>query len=144
MHDLALTLFWLWPWWGSAEHLALLALLGTVLVEVSVYGFHKIPFTCSYLPGKANVYVVFVICVPMAVPLLIKIVGVEQNALRSAGAYSVLAVGMIFAAVAAKFGTAALARAEGAALRFDETERPPIEGLDLHKDGIVTIRSRPE
>ena len=36
----------------AAEHLALLAALGICIAELGLYGFHKIPFTCSYLPGK--------------------------------------------------------------------------------------------
>ena len=40
-------------------HLALLALLGWLFVEVSLINFYKVPFTCSYLPGKVHVQVVF-------------------------------------------------------------------------------------
>jgi hypothetical protein len=40
-------------------HLGLLALLGWVFVEVSLLNFYKVPFTCSYLPGKVHVQVVF-------------------------------------------------------------------------------------
>jgi hypothetical protein len=37
-----------------AVHLAVLALLGITLVDLSLVGFYKVPFTCSYLPGKTN------------------------------------------------------------------------------------------
>jgi hypothetical protein len=137
-------LFRLWPWRSAAEHLAFLALLGTILVEAGLYGFHKIPFTCSYLPGKPNVYVLFLIFGPLVVMLLIRIVHIEQNALRSAVSYSVMGAAMIFAAAGARWGTTALARSEGAALRFEEIEDPVIGGLDLHKDGILTIEPRRE
>jgi hypothetical protein len=43
--------------WGvsfAATHLFVNALLSWVLVEVALLRFDKIPFTCSYLPGKAN------------------------------------------------------------------------------------------
>jgi cytochrome c oxidase subunit IV len=43
----------------AAEHLAFLALLGCVLVELSLIRFDKVPFTCSYLPGKTNIQAVF-------------------------------------------------------------------------------------
>lgn len=43
----------------AAEHLAFLALLGGVLVELSLIRFDKVPFTCSYLPGKTNIQAVF-------------------------------------------------------------------------------------
>jgi hypothetical protein len=42
-----------------AVHLAVLALLGCVLAELCLIGFHKVPFTCSYLPGKANIQLIF-------------------------------------------------------------------------------------
>jgi hypothetical protein len=47
------------PLHSAAVHLALLALLGWVFVELSLIGFYKVPFTCSYLPGKVHVQVVF-------------------------------------------------------------------------------------
>jgi hypothetical protein len=43
----------------AAEHLAFLALLGGFLVELSLIRFDKVPFTCSYLPGKSNIQAVF-------------------------------------------------------------------------------------
>jgi hypothetical protein len=46
--------FWLWPRQIAAEHLALLAALGIGIAELGLHGFHKIPFTCSYLPGKLH------------------------------------------------------------------------------------------
>jgi hypothetical protein len=130
----AVTLFQLWPWRAAAGHLALSALLGAILVEAGLFGFHKIPFKCSYLPGQANVYVLVIICAPLTLQLLFRIVIVEQNALRSAAVYSVLAAAMTLAVIAAKWGTMALARSDGAALRFEETEPPEIDELRLRRD----------
>jgi hypothetical protein len=42
-----------------AIHLAVLALLGGILAELCLIGFYKVPFTCSYLPGKANIQLIF-------------------------------------------------------------------------------------
>jgi len=39
-------------------HLVLLALLGWIFVELCLIGFYKVPFTCSYLPGKVHVQVI--------------------------------------------------------------------------------------
>jgi len=47
------------PFQQVAGHLLLLALLGWIFVELSLIGFYKVPFTCSYLPGKLHVQVVF-------------------------------------------------------------------------------------
>ncbi len=45
-------------------------LLGILLVELCLYTFQKIPFTCSYLPGKANIHFVFWACLLVFLRLL--------------------------------------------------------------------------
>ncbi|MEO6805737.1 MAG: hypothetical protein ABI286_07315 [Edaphobacter sp.] len=40
-------------------HLIALGLVGMIVVEFCLYGFHKLPFACSYLPGQSKVHVVF-------------------------------------------------------------------------------------
>lgn len=42
-----------------AAHLATMALLGAFLVEMCLASFRKIPFTCSYLPGKGKIHFAF-------------------------------------------------------------------------------------
>lgn len=59
-----------WPTWPIAGHLVLLALVGIIVVELSLHGFHKLPFTCSYLPGQSKVLVVFWGCLLVWVPLV--------------------------------------------------------------------------
>jgi hypothetical protein len=46
-------------WTHAAEHLLILALLCLLFADLSLIGFLKVPFTCSYLPGKANFQFVF-------------------------------------------------------------------------------------
>ena len=50
---LAVLHFRLWPWRTAAQHVVLLGLLSIIAAELSLHGFQKIPFTCSYLPGKS-------------------------------------------------------------------------------------------
>jgi hypothetical protein len=47
------------PSWQVFGHLVVLFVLGTLLVELCLLSFPKIPFTCSYLPGKANIHIAF-------------------------------------------------------------------------------------
>jgi hypothetical protein len=47
----------LWPWRPALAHILVLALTALFIIEVLLSGFRKIPFTCSYLPGKANLKV---------------------------------------------------------------------------------------
>jgi len=53
----AAVFFTLWPWRPALAHLVVYLLVATLLIERSLAGFQKIPFTCSYLPGKANLNV---------------------------------------------------------------------------------------
>jgi hypothetical protein len=45
--------------WLAVGHLAVLALVGWIFVELSLIRFYKVPFTCSYLPGKVHIQVLF-------------------------------------------------------------------------------------
>jgi len=55
-----------------ANHLAVLALVGCIVAETCLIGFYKVPFTCSYLPGKANVQLFFwgsaIVLVALVIP----------------------------------------------------------------------------
>ncbi|MGA7155630.1 MAG: hypothetical protein WBY53_02215 [Acidobacteriaceae bacterium] len=69
------------PWGQVAEHVLVLAVLGGIFTEVSLLGFHKVPFSCSALPGKANVQFVFWVYVVMLIPLTEESAQLEQRAL---------------------------------------------------------------
>jgi hypothetical protein len=130
--------FRLWPRQLAAEHLALMAALGIGIAELSLYGFHKIPFTCSYLPGKlrfnmAIAYLaLFLITVTWAAEL-------EMRAFHEPALYRAVLIGLIAAAALARWRTAAEARSEQAMLRFDEPPEPAIYALDLHRDGVTPL-----
>ena len=47
------------PWGRVAEHLVVLAVVGWILAELCLIGVSKIPFACSYLPGKTNLQYLF-------------------------------------------------------------------------------------
>jgi hypothetical protein len=48
-----------YPWRQVLGHLVTMLLLGLLLIELCLYTFQKIPFACSYLPGKANIHFAF-------------------------------------------------------------------------------------
>ncbi|MBS1827045.1 MAG: beta-lactamase family protein [Acidobacteria bacterium] len=52
----AIFCFTLWPWREAAAHLTILALATAAAAELSLLQFRKIPFTCSYLPGKSYIH----------------------------------------------------------------------------------------
>jgi len=47
------------PWQHIGAHILMLALYGLLFVELALIRFDKVPFTCSWMPGKANVQVIF-------------------------------------------------------------------------------------
>ena len=63
-------------------HLVTMLFLGIILVELCLFTFHKIPFTCSYLPGKANTHFVFWACVLFFIRLLKEAANFESRMLR--------------------------------------------------------------
>ena len=59
--------FWMWPWRMAGGHLLLLGMLGMILVEIGLVGVQKMPFACSYLPGKSNFHLTFWLCTGLLV-----------------------------------------------------------------------------
>ena len=49
--------FAIWPANPSARHIGFLAAAAVLMVQILLSRFRKIPFACSYLPGKANLHV---------------------------------------------------------------------------------------
>jgi hypothetical protein len=58
------------PWRPALGHFCVVFWLGILLVEVCLYTLRKIPFTCSYLPGKAGIHIAFWVCVIFFLRLL--------------------------------------------------------------------------
>jgi hypothetical protein len=63
-------------------HLATMLCLGILLIEICLYGFQKVPFTCSYLPGKANLHFAFWACLMVFLRLLQEGAKFEGHALE--------------------------------------------------------------
>jgi len=121
----------LMPWREAAGHLALLALLGLILVEVCLRGFRKIPFTCSYLPGKSQVNMVFLYVLGCFYGVMFA-VKYEQQALSNS--HTTATVLALFAAggALAHWITAAASSA-GEDVQFEEFMPPPVMELGLGK-----------
>jgi hypothetical protein len=134
--------FWLWPWQVAAEHLVLMAVLGMCIAEIGLYGFHKIPFTCSYLPGKLrfNMAIAYLVLFLLSVSWGAEL---EMRAFNEPVLYAAVLVGLIAAAAIARWRTTAQAGSSQAILRFDEAPEPAIFALDLHRDGVMPLPSLP-
>jgi hypothetical protein len=135
----AALLFSVWPWQAAAKHLVVLVLLGTAVAEFCLRGTQKLPFTCSYLPGKSNFNVTMVVCVLVILPLLAKAVELERDSFDNAAGYAVV-VGLLAAiAIWARWSATRLAKSPEGELHFEEAAEPAVFALDLHRDGVTPI-----
>ena len=119
-----------WPTWPVAGHLVVLGLVGVIVVELCLDGFHKLPFACSYLPGQPKVYVVFWGLLLALAPL--SAARVERGMLNRPFSCLCMVALLVVIATFARWRTTVSAKsAEG--LVFEE-EYPP-ELLALGLDG---------
>jgi hypothetical protein len=127
----------LWPWRQAVSHLLLLALLATLLAELSLLGFRKIPFACSYLPGKTPVHMVILSSVSLMY-LAIVSARCERDALmESRSIWTMLVLFAVVALGARLLGR--LTRSDEDEISFEETVPPTIMELGLHRDGVMPV-----
>jgi hypothetical protein len=124
-------LFTLWTWRLALVHLAILGFLGALVAEVCLQGFQKIPFTCSYLPGKTNVHVTFVFSVMVLLQFLAFCASAELKAMAHPVQYftaiAVLAAALFFA----RWRTGAQTDADDIGIQFEDEGSPAIQSLGL-------------
>jgi CubicO group peptidase (beta-lactamase class C family) len=123
----------LWPSWENAGHLAVLALTGIILVDICLLRFPKIPFTCSWLPGKSRMNMALLAALGL---LLIgrDAASFERQALQDTrGAVSMLAL-LAFVAIGVRRTVFTLASREKDTIRFEEEPTPVVMGLQLDHD----------
>ena len=130
----------LWPGRQNAGHIVVLGLLGMILADLWLLRFRKIPFTCSYLPGKSRFHMAFL----GALGLLI--VGrdaatLERQALQETGSMTVMLALLVVAWVCVRRTAMVLARREEQELRFEEEEPPVVMGLGLYRDGVMRFET---
>jgi hypothetical protein len=112
-----------------AAHLAILALLGWILSELCLIGFYKVPFTCSFLPGKSNIQLVFWAFFIVCLPLALWVADIELDALHHPLKFACMAA--VLAAVALGLFGFNRFRAQSAVLYFDELPEEVITTLKL-------------
>jgi hypothetical protein len=120
------------PLYQVAEHLAVLALLGCILAEISLIKFYKVPFTCSYLPGKVKVQVVFWGFLIVVLSLAIWSAEFELRSLNDAFRY--VSMTGFLGAVALGLWAFNRDRARSAVLYFEELPPDLITTLGLSSD----------
>jgi len=133
----AVVLFYVAPWRIAAGHLIALGLFGIILADMCLSGFQKIPFTCSYLPGKSPAHRAF-LTVWGTLLFMATAVEYEVNALRSPARFAVMLAILCVAASCARWWAVSRANLPEAGLRFEELDEPTIFALNMHRDGRMS------
>jgi hypothetical protein len=110
------------------------------VADLCLLGFRKIPFTCSYLPGKSRFHMAFL----GALGLLVvgrDAVMLERHALQETGSMTVMLALLIVAWVCIRQTAVALAKRDGQKLRFEDEAPPEVMGLGLYRDGVMAVDS---
>lgn len=123
----------LWPSWQNAGHLAVLALIGIMLVDICLVRFPKIPFTCSWLPGKSRLNMALLAALGL---LLIgrDAASFERQTLQDMRSTLWMLAVLLFAATCLRRAILTLTNREKEGLRFEEEPSPVVMGLQLDHD----------
>jgi hypothetical protein len=117
------------PWSQVAEHLLVLAVVGWILAEICLIGVSKIPFACSWLPGKTNIQYLFWGLVAGFIVVAISLANEEMRVLghpRQFAAMVAVLTGLAFALWAVN-----RYRARSAVLYYEELEPEVITTLGI-------------
>jgi CubicO group peptidase (beta-lactamase class C family) len=136
----AALLFSIWPWQAASKHLIVIVLTGTIAAELCLSGKQKLPFTCSYLPGKSHFNMKFLLCSLLFIfNVIAKVAQLERDSFDDAAGYAAV-VGVLTAlAICARWSATRLAKSEEGELQFEEAVEPAIFSLNLHRDGVTPI-----
>lgn len=128
-----------WPWRMAAGHLIAFGLIGIILAELCLYNFQKIPFTCSWLPGKANMLFAYSSFSLLLMLLLTEGGMLELKALKDPARYEAMIAILAAVAGAARWRTARRANTEEPVVQFDDEQAPVLISLGLFRDGVLPI-----
>ncbi len=124
----------LWGWSAALFHTFFDIALSLLLIELLLVKFHKIPFTCSYLPGKANLtalwFVYWLGFATYAYSMASLEVWILKSPLRIVGFYL---LGIVLVAAAYIYRNKHLN--EGFSLIFEDAPEPVVRTLNLSAPG---------
>ncbi|HEU5234636.1 MAG TPA: hypothetical protein VFU50_17375 [Terriglobales bacterium] len=128
----------MWSGRPALEHILVLILIGVFMVERSLNGFRKIPFACSYLPGKANLKVTLALYGSIIFFGMNALGAIETWTLNRLVAYVVVLIVVAAFAAVAFHRRAEFANAPHISLQFDDVPPDSFFSLDLAGDRDLT------
>lgn len=117
------------PWHQGAEHLVVLGLAASIMTDASLIGVSKIPFACSWLPGKSNVQYLFWGWAAGFTPLAMSFSIYERGVLERPAAWAELVLAL--ALIATGVWLLNRHRARTAVLYYEELEPEVITTLGI-------------
>lgn len=115
-----------WHWPIVLEHCAVQIFAAALLVEAMFWNFDKVPFTCSYFPGRASLALLVVLYVYGVTGYSFNMADLEIT-MEKNGRVAVLFFGTAVAALAMAWRR----RPQAESVRFDGSE-PEIQALELN------------
>jgi hypothetical protein len=114
---------------SCCEHVFLLALYGILLASICLYGNRSIPYTCSYLPGTAQIPFLFWGSVILSIPAVDAVTRTERLILTSTTETLVTAAILLLAVGILEWLNRTLGASEE--LRFEELPEAEVVSLGL-------------
>jgi len=134
----AVLFFCMWANRPAVGHIIVLLVIGAFIVERSLNGFRKLPFACSYLPGKANLKVTLALYGTIIFFGMNAVGGIETWSLDRLARYLALLFVLAVAALAAFRRRAEFVNAPHNSLQFDDVPPDAFFALDLAADRDLT------
>ncbi|MBN1224281.1 MAG: hypothetical protein JXB23_13625 [Candidatus Aminicenantes bacterium] len=118
----------IWDWETAALHCLFGLAVSLLLIEVFFFRFRKIPFTCSYLPGKEQMHVLWMVYIAGFILYITVFTALELSFGKNQGRfYLFYAIVLIVVVAWNMFQNHFLLR--GINLRFEEKPEPAMIGL---------------
>jgi hypothetical protein len=124
--------FAIWPARPAAQHVLVLSLAAVLFVHISLAQFRKIPFACSYLPGKSNLHVKLAIYGGVLIFAASVSVQIEYFAMPYPRRFAVFCAVLSLTAAWAWRRWSEFANSPYNSIQFEELPQADIEALDLH------------
>ncbi len=124
----------IWPGRPALQHLLVLILLGILLVQVLLRKFRKLPFACSYLPGKSNLRLKFGIAGFLFLFAVEMGANIEHWSLQKPARYTTVLALLIAATLWATRRTAVFAGSPYNGVQFEDVAPVEIYALDFRRD----------
>jgi len=118
-----------WGWQTALLHMLFGTVISLLLVDVLLVGFEKFPFTCSYLPGRANLKVSWPLYLFGFTTYISAMLAVESWMLKQPVRFLWLIAVVLFVQLALAVYRWRVGRT--VTLVFDETPEPLVRTLNL-------------